>query len=286
VEQLRWTTSSWLALLLSLCALTCWAADPATIPFGAKQAGTRDVAAAWYSAPTDRYPHAVLGDDIEGGALVVRTRAGRLLTTELDLSVFEDNTPRLADIDDDGRDEVWVVRSDMLSGARFEAYGIEDDVLVLRYSAQPIGIGFRWLNPIGVADFDGDGEKEVAYIETQHIGGIITILKPRSGQLQAVATQGGYSTHAMGSPHLDLSALADIDHDGATDIVLPTQSRRQLTLVSFTNGVLRERWRSEKLPQVAKGLRVNSTDAGWRFSYQAVDGQNVEVRLLRSALAP
>ena len=74
-----------------------------------------------------------MGDDIEAGAVVVKTQAGKILTAELDVAVFEDNAPRLADIDNDGRDEVWVVRSNLVSGARLEAYAIRDRQLQIRY---------------------------------------------------------------------------------------------------------------------------------------------------------
>ena len=107
--------------------------EPPVIPFGEKVTGSTDIAEAWYTQPTERYPHAVLGDDIEAGAVVVKTRAGEILTAELDVAVFEDNTPRLADIDNDGRDKVWVVRSNFVSGARLEAYAVRDRQLQIRH---------------------------------------------------------------------------------------------------------------------------------------------------------
>ncbi|MGZ0187933.1 MAG: VCBS repeat-containing protein, partial [Alphaproteobacteria bacterium] len=77
-----------------------------------------------------------------------------------DESVFEDISPRLADIDQDGNQEAWVIRADDIDGARLEAYAVENGALVRRYAGPAIGQGFRWLNPVGVADFDGDGAFE------------------------------------------------------------------------------------------------------------------------------
>ncbi|MGB0630939.1 MAG: hypothetical protein ACPGRZ_09605, partial [Alphaproteobacteria bacterium] len=59
-----------------------------------------DIAAAWYTEPTTRYGHAVLGDAIEAGGLRIRTRDGDVLDYALpQTEVFEDRAPRLADLD-------------------------------------------------------------------------------------------------------------------------------------------------------------------------------------------
>ena len=125
--------STGLVILTLLVCQSVLAGEPPVIPFGEKVTGSTDIAEAWHTQPTERYPHAVLGDDLEAGAVVVKTRAGEILTAELDVAVFADNTPRLADIDNDGRDEVWVVRSNFVSGARLEAYAVRDRQLQIRH---------------------------------------------------------------------------------------------------------------------------------------------------------
>lgn len=58
---------------------------------------------AWYEKPTKRYDHGVLGDAIEAGSLVVFDNAGRKYEVVLpETFVFEDITPRIADLDGDG----------------------------------------------------------------------------------------------------------------------------------------------------------------------------------------
>ncbi|MBV6658846.1 MAG: hypothetical protein KI785_13875, partial [Devosiaceae bacterium] len=77
---------------------------PNGLPDGCVAQGAADIARAWYEAPTRRYAHAILGDAIEAGTLAVRTRAGATLRFVLpDNEVFEDRTPRLVDLDGDGR---------------------------------------------------------------------------------------------------------------------------------------------------------------------------------------
>ncbi len=247
--------------------------------------GKGNIATAWLAEATRRYGHGVLGDDIEAAALVVVTREGKRHTLRLtDESVFEDLTPRLADIDGDGRDEVWTVRSDATDGARLEAYGLISGAVQRVFAADPIGKGYRWLNPVGIDDFDGDGRKEAAYVQTPHIGGILTIVRPHGSRLVVVARARGYSNHALGSTRLDLAAVADLDGDGSADIVLPDQERRQLVVVSLVNGALVERWRSASGAVVAGGLTLVPDAAGWLARFLALDGATAVIAIPTQAL--
>lgn len=232
------------ALLLVLLAAPAVAQAPgpqARIPHSVVAAGDRDIARAWLAEPTARYAHGVLGDAIEAGALVVETRGGeRLVHRVQERFVFEDLTPRLADLDGDGRDEVIVVRADARLGAALVVYGIEDGALVEEAATDPIGRANRWLNPVGVADLDGDGAMEVAYVETPHIGGILRVFTWRDGGLVFRDALAGVSNHALGSTALGLHALADRDGDGTPEIVVPTQARDALVVVDFRDGRLGE----------------------------------------------
>ena len=162
--SISWTFATLLSGAVCVGIASSQASQPVPdglVPHASVVEGTGGVAAAWLAEPTDDYPHGVLGDDLEGGALAVRLRDGTTHIFRLDDgSVFEDLTPRLADIDGDGRDEVWTVRSDSRHGTRLEAYTMVDGALRRRYATAPIGIGFRWLNPLGIGDIDGDGSAE------------------------------------------------------------------------------------------------------------------------------
>ena len=97
---------------------------PPPIPDAGIASGSHDIARAWLAEPTERYPHGVLGHDLEANALVVEGRDGAISIHRLnDDTVFEFLTPMLADIDGDGRDEAWVVRANAWDGARLEGYG-------------------------------------------------------------------------------------------------------------------------------------------------------------------
>lgn len=278
----------WLATAAFLLLATPVSADtlPPPIPHGTVAVGQADIAQAWLSEPTDRYPHGVLGDEIEANALTVIGKDGRQSTFRLDDdTVFEFLTPMLADIDGDGRDEAWLVRADAWDGARLEGYGLEAGKLVRRYEGPAIGQGFRWLNPIGIGDFDGDGQKEAAYIETPHIGGVLTVLKPKGDKLDIVARAvTAYSTHKIGSTALDLGAIADVDQDGAQDFILPNQVHDRVTVVSLIDGKLVERFRSDRGPRISGGLNAVATGAGVIVRYQAITGADIQLDILASQL--
>ncbi len=80
---------------------------------------------ATYEGPTTRYPHAVLGDDVEYTTLAVTLPDGRTLRTTWDVPVvFEDLSPRLADLDGDALPEIITVESHESLGARLAIWRV------------------------------------------------------------------------------------------------------------------------------------------------------------------
>lgn len=133
------------------------------LPDGEVTVGQHDLAAAWLADPTERYDHGILGDRIEAATLRAERSDGQIFEIVLGPdSVFEDRRARLIDLDDDGADEIIVVRSYLRFGAALAVYGLESGQLVPRAETAPIGTSHRWLNPAAAADFDGDGVVEVA----------------------------------------------------------------------------------------------------------------------------
>ena len=73
---------------------------------------SKTIKAAWLTGSTDRYQHGILGDAIEASGLAVIDRSGKRYSLELDgKSVFEDRKVRIADLDQDGHEELIVVRA-------------------------------------------------------------------------------------------------------------------------------------------------------------------------------
>ncbi len=200
------------------------------------------IARAWYGAPTRRYAHGILGDRIEAGELVAVAGGATYRADAPDGGVFEDLTPRIADLDGDGRNEVVVIESGAGAGAALGIYGLVRGQLTRLAATPPIGRTNRWRNPALIADLDGDGRPEIAEVVTPHIGGTLRIWTYGGpGRLTERAHAAGFSNHAIGSRQLGLAAALDVDSDGATDIAVPAADRRALRIVNLAGQMLHDR---------------------------------------------
>jgi hypothetical protein len=131
-----------------------------------------DIVEATLIGKTDRYKHFVLGTNYEAAGIRVRTASGQTLELMLpEDSVFEDRQPRIADLDGDGRNEVIVVRSRQSTGSALAVPGLRDGKLKILAETTPNGGPRRWLNPAGIADFYGDGKKQIALVRLPHAVG-------------------------------------------------------------------------------------------------------------------
>jgi len=189
---------------------------------------------AWLSAPTKRYRHGVLGDGIEAGALIYEAKGGSIRTLTLNEdAVFEDRYPRFADMDGDGDQEILLVKAYANAGGALVLIDPSRDPLAIRAEADAIGTPNRWLNPVGMGDIDGDGRTEVLVVTTPHIGGTLTAYEWRGDRLVKDHAIYGFSNHAIGARELALSAVEDLDGAGIAEAIVPSASRRVMTIVRF-----------------------------------------------------
>jgi hypothetical protein len=160
-----------------------------------------------YSDPNDRYDHDILGATPDWGGLEMRidpcpacaNRQTKWVRFRLpDTSVFEDITPILADLDGDGDAEVLVVETEIAKGARLVAYDQTGRIAATR----PIGQTHRWLAPAGVADLDGDGLPEIAYVDRPHLKRDLVIVHLRDGHFTTGARLTGVTNHRIGDAHI------------------------------------------------------------------------------------
>ncbi|WP_332739443.1 FG-GAP repeat domain-containing protein [Hydrogenophaga sp.] len=199
-------------------------------------AGSRDIAWVWLSSPTHRYPHGALGSAVHAGSVQVLSRSSSGAQTLLSLSlpvhrVFEDRVPRLVDLDGDGRDEIVLVEADALRGAALVVLGLAQrdgkPTIVERARGPHAGSTFRWLNPVGFADFDGDGQLDVASVTTPHIGGVLTLHHLRPPELVPFARALDVSNHRMGALEQQLAVIVQRPGLRPT-IIVPDMTRQAL----------------------------------------------------------
>jgi hypothetical protein len=191
----------------------------------------------WLTKPTRRYNHGVLGDRIEAAGLRIRDRQGSIHDHMLgDQAVFEDRKVRFWDVSGDGHAEIVVVRSGLDTGAQLAVFDLRAGGVVEIASSQPIGQAFRWLNPVGAADFDGDGRIEIAAVITPHLGAILRLFRLNQDRLEPVYEAHGFSNHGIGMRSMGLAAVVDANGDGIPDIVSPNAARNAMRVVTFTGG--------------------------------------------------
>ncbi len=230
-----------LACLWTAPALACAPSDsfPASV---VTAPGGSGLDRAWFSGPTDIYDHGVLGDAIEPSLLIIAgpglPDAGCATVAAGAGHVFEDTAPRLVDLTGDGLVEIIVVRSSVTQGAQLAVYGLHDGDIALIAASPYIGQKNRWLAPVGVADLDGDGAMEVAYIDRPHLARTLVILRWQEGALVKVAAASGLTNHRIGEPDIG-GGIRDCGQ--GPEMVLAAADWSRTLAVRFADGNVRAR---------------------------------------------
>ncbi len=218
-----------LSAILCLALITSASAEPVA-PLSAQ-----------FTEPTNRYPHNVLGDLPGFGALEVELAGGTRLRLVLPESrVFEDLSPRLWDIDGDGIPEIVVVESDQRLGARLTAWTVQQAPdgtrgISLRAAGDFIGTRFRWLAPVGMADFTGNGSPEIAYVTMPHLANRLVLVRLDGDRYSPVAQMDGVSNHRIGE---DFVTGGVRDCGAGPVILIPSADWRQVIRATYEDGRL------------------------------------------------
>lgn len=216
---------------------------------------TEPIADARYADPVERYGHFALGKPHEYASLVVTTQSGRSFTLQLpDDEVFEDLAPRRVKLAKHEPDALLTVVSQRDSGARLVLIQAHDSGLSIRAQSPAIGMSNRWLNPVGVADLDGDGRAEIAAVITPHIGGTLKIYRQMGNKLVEVTAMSGFSNHAYGSTELGLSTPTTIS--GKPFLLVPDTTRTQLRIMTLNNNQLVNAGRCELNAPITGAIHI------------------------------
>ncbi len=235
------------------------------LPDGEISTSDGPIAAAWLAEPTTRYRHGILGDAVEAGALHLRLRDGALLRHRLAPdAVFEDRRARIVDLGRDGNPEVLVIHSGLDSGGSLVLFSVVEGELRPVARSEDFGRANRWLNVVGVADYDGDGRDEIAAVRTPHLGGVLTLFERERDRLRREHAAPGFSNHAIGSRELDMAATLDVNGDGVVDLLVPDADRKTLRIVTFAGGVFRELQRIRHDEEIATAIGIADLDADGR----------------------
>lgn len=206
----------------------------------ASQAAAQEIVSARYDGPTDRYPHGVLGDDIEYDTLVVRLSDGREFSARWAVDVvFEDLLPRIVDVNGDGAPEVVTIESHERLGARLAIWGVRDGTLLQLAATPHIGTRFRWLAPVAIADLDGDGVVELAYVDRPHLAKVLRVWRyTGQGALTEVASLDGLTNHRIGWDYI-AGGLRDCGQ--GPEMVVANAEWTEIVVVTFDGETLSRR---------------------------------------------
>lgn len=182
----------------------------------------------------ERYPHAVLGDDIEATRVLWLERHSLEPLRSLHLdgpAVFEDRLLRPWALPD-GRTGLVTMQSGSL-GAQLVVVAAspnQPSKLALAAAGPAIGTRNRWLSPTSLIPADG----EIWAVHTPHIGGVLHRYRARGSALVAERMATGLTNHRLGARDLDISARV------GPWLLLPMQDWRRAAALDTTSASVLE----------------------------------------------
>ena len=215
------------------------------------KADTGAVEAARYSEPVTE------GKAIIGWRnLQVRRRGGEILNHRLpDGSLFSEQRPLLIDLKNDGLQEVLTVRRDADGGTRMVVFFPSAGKLTPVAETAPAPDKGS-LDPIGLGDFEGKGQEQMALISNPEGGGYLETYAFEGGKLVRKWRLYGYSSRLPGAGIEGVAVLTDLNGDGVTDFLLPRNDLLGIGVVTMAGGYSRPLWRTEFMVPLASELTV------------------------------
>jgi hypothetical protein len=205
-------------------------AVPVAVDLDGRQGGAHIAVLAGPDA--SRYPHDVLGDDIEATRVLWLERHSLAPLRALDLDgpfVFEDRVLRPW-TRSGGRTGLVTMQSGPL-GAQLVVVAAsprDPSKLELAAAGPAIGTRNRWMSPASLMPAHG----EIWAVHTPHIGGVLHRYRAEGTALMAQRVATGLTNHRLGARDLDVSARV------GPWLLLPTQDWRRVRALDTRTGSL------------------------------------------------
>lgn len=191
--------------------------------------------AAILTGPTDRYPHGVLGDQIEASAITLVSiyptpKVLRVINIPSPW-VIEGIAPIWSDLNGDGQRELIVTLSSETNGGKIVVF---NEAGIQIAEGPGIGRGLRWRNQMAVAPYGPEKELELSAVLTPHIGGTVEFYQLKGNRLEIVASVPGFTSHVIRSRNLDLNISGQFLGTDQSTLLVPNNQRTSLSAIRRT----------------------------------------------------
>lgn len=230
--------------------------------------------------PSDKYQHGILGDILEATSVtMVQLSDQPAVINKFSVPVdwvIESILPVWKDWDENGEREIVLTLSNAAYGAKLVLYNESGNILA---ESLPIGKGYRWRHALDIAPLGENGQRLLVEVQTPHIGGIVALYSwdKDNKVLKTEATLQGYSTHDIGSRNMHMYELLANEQYEQVLLIIPTQSKTELSALRLVSGVINEEWRIPLGGKLSGNIEL--IDENGVLAISAIIDKNQEVLL-------